>query len=578
MKKIYITLMLIVLIHVISFAQPGSFDLSFNSTGKVMPNFSGYNDMANTTEIQSDGKILVGGRRHDGSNNDFALIRLNSDGSIDNTFDTDGIVITSIGVSSDEIYDISIQADGKILAVGYTENLSGKDIALARYNTDGTLDNTFDGDGIVTTAIGTNYDVGFSMLLQPDGKIIVGGIAGNGTYDFGLVRYNTNGSLDNTFDFDGKVSFGIGTRNDYIQKILLQPDNKIVAAGYMFNGRDHDIAVARFNNDGSIDSSFDTDGKIVTPIGADHDYCVSAVLQSDGKIIVVGNTQNSVAQKFGLVRYNTNGSLDNTFDGDGILTSSISSQSDFATSIKIQADGKLVVAGYTYFNGDFAMARYNSDGTFDNTFDYDGVMNIDFGSGGDGINDLAIQSDGKYVVCGYYNDSINQQRFAIARLNDVCGIVNNSVTQTGFTLTASLTGAKYQWINCSTNLPLIGDTLPSLVVTSNGNYAVIIDQNGCIDTSSCFLISNVGITNDAVENQLSLYPNPTESWLEVISTSTIESYDIYDINGAIVLHNTIQEKVANIDVSILNNGIYFIKITNNENTINIKKFIKNGVN
>ncbi len=171
------------------------------------------------------------------------------------------------------------------------------------------------GDGKLTTAIGTGEDGGQSVTLQPDGKILVAGYSSNGSHnDFALVRYNADGSLDSTFDGDGKLTTAIGTSNELGYSLTLQPDGKILVAGQSFNGSHNDFALVRYNADGSLDTTFDGDGKLTTAIGNDHDYGLSVTLQPDGKILVAGSSRNGSKWDFALVRYNADGSLDTSFD------------------------------------------------------------------------------------------------------------------------------------------------------------------------------------------------------------------------------------------------------------------------
>lgn len=202
---------------------------------------------------------------------------------------------------------------------------------------EGALDTTFDTDGRVTTTIGANFDLGQFVIVQPDGNIVVGGSSHNGTdYDFALARYNTNGSLDTSFDTDGKLITVFGSGNDRLAKVILQPDGKIIAVGYLFNGIDEDFALARYNTDGSLDTTFDSDGKVITPIGAGNDNGHAVVVQPGGKIVVAGDSNNGSNRDFALARYHSNGSLDTTFDGDGKTTTAIGSGDDYGMEIELQ--------------------------------------------------------------------------------------------------------------------------------------------------------------------------------------------------------------------------------------------------
>ena len=326
-----------------SFSQAGSPDNTFGTNGKVFTSFGTSTDASTAIAVQSDGKIVLGGYSFNGPNFDFALARYNINGTLDNTFDLDGKVTTGIGTSNDYILAISIQSDGKIVAAGYSNIGSPTDFALARYNSDGSLDNTFDGDGKLTTHINGN-DFANAVSIQSDGKIVV---TGRSNTDFSLARYNTDGSLDNTFDGDGILTTRISTSGiDEAKAIAIQSDGKIVVAGetgFTFNAANDDFALARYNTDGSLDNTFDGDGKLTTSISPIYDAASSIAIQSDGKIIAAGTTSGSNLN-FALVRYNTDGSLDNTFDGDGKLTTDISGN-DFANGMIIQSNGKIVVTG-----------------------------------------------------------------------------------------------------------------------------------------------------------------------------------------------------------------------------------------
>ena len=245
-------------------------------------------------------------------------------GDLDTSFDSDGKVTTEVGSTDDFARSVAIQSDGKIVAAGFSSNGSDWDFALVRYNTDGSLDTSFDSDGKVTTAIGSGDDHAVSVAIQSDGKIVAAGYSNGSNWDFALVRYNTDGSLDTNFDSDGKVTTAIGGGADYAVSVAIQSDGKIVAAGYS-NGSNFDFALVRYNTDGSLDTSFDSDGKVTTDFGSGSDYGSSVTIQSDGKIVAAGGSSNGSNRDFALVRYNTDGSLDTSFDSDGKVTTAIGS-------------------------------------------------------------------------------------------------------------------------------------------------------------------------------------------------------------------------------------------------------------
>ena len=419
-RSLFVTISAAILIPIVGVNAAnasGTLDTTFDSDGKVTTRIGTNNDVANAMAIQSDNKIVLAGYSYIGSNEDFSLARYNSDGSLDTSFDTDGKVTTAIGSNADVIRSVAIQSDGKIVVVGHTYDGSQFDFALARYNSNGSLDTTFNTTGKITTPIGPANNSAFSMAIQGDGKIIAAGFANNGSNDdFALARYNSDGSLDTSFDSDGQVTTAMGPGNDAIRSIVIQNDGKILAVGNASNGTNFDFAIARYNANGSLDTSFDTDGKLLTPIGSGTDYAMSVAIQSDGKIVAAGYSYNGADNDFALARYSSNGSLDTTFNTTGKITTPIGSANNSGFSMAIQSDGKIVVAGFSYngSNDDFALARYNSDGSLDTSFDSDGKYTAEFGSGNDVANVVAVQSDGKIVTAGYSYNGINLD-FAMLR-------------------------------------------------------------------------------------------------------------------------------------------------------------------
>ena len=370
---------------------------TFGGDGRVVTDFAGGTDNGRRVAIQTDGRIVVSG--FDSTAQDFLLARYDTDGSLDTSFDTDGKVTTDFG-ANEQAHGMALQTDGKIVVVGLSNASSDFDFAVARYNTDGSLDTTFDTDGRVTTDLnGNDQDMAFAVAIQTDGKIVVGGFSGSA--DFALVRYNTNGGLDTSFDTDGIVLTDFGG-NDQAQAIAIHTDGRIVASGFS-NAVANDVAVARYNTSGSLDTTFDGDGRVTTDFSGGSDQGRSVVIQPDGKIVVAGLVPGS---DFGLIRYNANGSLDTSFDGDGRVVTDLSGGSnDQANQLLRQSDGKLVVAGLSNAAGhfDFAVARYHTSGSLDTTFSPDGWVTVDFGGMS---NDQAygiVEDAGSFVVVGLTN-------------------------------------------------------------------------------------------------------------------------------------------------------------------------------
>jgi uncharacterized delta-60 repeat protein len=396
----------------------GAADAIVVGDGKITTAIGSGNDFGRSVTLQTDGKILVAGESFNGSNIDFALVRYNPDGSLDTSFGSGGMITTGIAASDDRGFSVVVDGSGRILVAGYSGNGSSADFALVRYNADGSLDTSFDGDGKVATGI-LSDDIGQSVVVQPDGKIVVSGHSFNGSsFDFSLVRYNADGSLDTSFDGDGKIATGIAF-HDASYSVALQSDGKLVAAGHSLTGIGvNDFALVRYNTDGSLDTSFDGDGKVTTDFGGTNDVGQSVAIQSDGKILVAGVSANGSSVDFALARYNSDGTLDISFDSDGRVTTSFAAGSDAGSSVTLQPDGKIIVAGQS-FNGsntDFAIARYNADGSLDTTFGDGGKVTTQFGGFADEGYSVTLQTDGKIIVAGHSNNGSDAD-FALVRYN-----------------------------------------------------------------------------------------------------------------------------------------------------------------
>ncbi|MFZ4525880.1 MAG: Ig-like domain-containing protein [Chlorobium sp.] len=358
----------------------GSPDLSFAGDGTLMTDLGGM-DYCQSLAIQSDGRILLAGSMPGNGVYDFALVRYDSDGSLDTSFDGDGKVTTGESGVSLEGRSVVVQDDGMILLAGVSLGGLNRNFALARYKTDGSLDATFSGDGKLTTDFSGGIDEGNCVIVQSDRKIL---LAGYSSGAFALARYNTDGTLDASFSDDGKLTTDFATGiNSWCsaESVILQPDKKILVAGMIWNadlGR-YDFALVRYNSDGILDTSFDGDGIVTTGL-SEHDKGYSVVVQSDGRILVAGSAQWGVLWGIAVVRYKSDGTLDTSFDGDGKVTTTINDDrwtSCYGTDMTVQPDGKILVSGFAdrkdnALTGDntrdFAVVRYNTNGSLDTDF------------------------------------------------------------------------------------------------------------------------------------------------------------------------------------------------------------------
>ncbi|MEJ2615849.1 MAG: hypothetical protein P8Z35_12900, partial [Ignavibacteriaceae bacterium] len=420
----------------VRFNSDGTPDNTFGIEGIVITRI-GETSRLNSVLVQEDGKIVAAGCAWNGTDLNFAVVRYNSNGEPDINFGVGGIVVTEIGEEDDAIQSIAIQEDGKIIAGGYNSNGTEIDFCLVRYNTDGSLDETFGTDGIVVTPGETSMDRIYSVAIQKDGKIVAAGYSDfGGDRNFALARYNSNGTLDNSFGFNGiLITIGSGT-NEEAKSVLIQSDGKIVAVGYSDLSGTDDFALARYQTNGDLDSTFGINGIVITAAAGD-DNPHSAVIQEDGKIIAVGHTDFYGTEDFALVRYTSNGNLDTTFGDGGIVVTAVRSW-DEAQSLAINNDGKIIAAGFVNDRGDsdFALVCYNSDGNIDNTFGKYGVVTKNIGASRCSINSANLQSVGdeeKIVVVGS-NYNGNDYDFALARY-DANGVIDNTFGSNGIVTT-----------------------------------------------------------------------------------------------------------------------------------------------
>jgi uncharacterized delta-60 repeat protein len=411
-------------------AAAGDLDPTFSNDGRQTTTFA-VNDYAEAVAIQSDGRIVVAGYTGPAGNYDFGVSRYNSNGTLDVSFSGDGKLTTDFFGENDFGEAVAIQSDGKIIVAGVAvSEQAGNEFALVRYNTDGTLDNTFDGDGRVTTDFNGDDDVAYDILIQPNGKIVVGGSTkSNGMgNDFALARYNTNGTLDATFSGDGKQSTDFGG-SDTAAAIAIQSNGKVVAAGYSSAGGYFAFALARYNTNGALDTTFSGDGKTTTNLGDDASSAYSVAIQSNGRIVAGGSVVTGIGTtNFALARYNGNGSLDTGGVGDstpndefgtgGLLITDFFNGYDSAINdVAIQSDDKIVAVGYAdHPVRDFAVARYEPNGALDNTFSGDGKLTTTFVFNRyDEARAVAIQADGNIVVAGTNRTITPGYNFALAR-------------------------------------------------------------------------------------------------------------------------------------------------------------------
>jgi uncharacterized delta-60 repeat protein len=367
----------------------------------------GGKDSAFGVALQSDGKIVTVGRTTTATGSNFAIARSNLDGTLDTTFSGDGKRVTNFG-GDDSAHGVAIQLDGKLVVVGDTCHSGICDLAMARYLPSGGLDATFSGDGKVVTDIGGGRDNGArAVAIQPDGKIVVIGYGwSQQKSDFVFYRYNTHGILDTTFSGDGMAigNFGLG-RVGTGRDVVIQGDGKIVGVGFTTDSTGSNFSIARLNPNGTADPSFSLDGRVITNVGG-NDAAYAVALQADGKIVAAGYKSQGDFLSFAIARYNPNGSLDTTFNRTGKKSFSIEPNlPSSGYDVLVQPNRKIVVVGRSGGAGianNLALARLYPNGIFDTTLNASGRVSIDLcGGRADVAFALARRpSDGRYVLAG----------------------------------------------------------------------------------------------------------------------------------------------------------------------------------
>jgi uncharacterized delta-60 repeat protein len=420
----------------------GDLDPTFGVDGKVLTtvavaesSFDEVRDLAR----QSDGKLVEVGLTRNGHGNVVAISRFQDNGLLDPTFDGDGKLTTTIGASDDFANAVAIQPDGKIVVVATSRQLRGfYNYAVLRYNVDGALDSTFGNGGVVLTEVGDYHSEPKDVAIQSDGKIVVVGYSStlSNSLDFGIVRYNVNGSLDSTFDGDGMAIVTISAKSDVPDSVVIQTDGKIVAAGYSGGAGDaYNLAVVRLGSNGLLDSSFDGDGIRTLPFTIDpaspsfgYLHRIQLALQTDGKLVAAGLREtDSTHSDFGIVRYNTNGSLDVGFGSGGQVTTPAGMMLNLDVGgLAIQADGKILIAGPSgpdSWHSSLTVLRYLPGGTLDGTF----------GIGGAAINDLSpfsfdqvygmvLLPEGSIAIAYQAYNEPGFDNFALVRMTSIGGI------------------------------------------------------------------------------------------------------------------------------------------------------------
>lgn len=581
------------------FAQPaGTLDATFGNNGKVISNITNGQDKAYGVAIQSDGKIVVAGYSTSSvTGKDFAVVRYNSNGTLDGSFGTSGMLTTDIQLGSDDVaYSIAIQLDGKIVLAGFSDNGTNKNAALVRYKTDGIIDSTFGNNGVVITDFENlqQDEIKVIKIHSLTGNIIVGGstIISSTVSKPVIARYLSNGTLDNTFNSNGIRLLWI-TNLDYqylfsVEDFVVQSNGKISAVGWRdFPSLqwDADYWACRVNSDGSMDNTFSGDGvNVYNGSFNGHDRAYSMLLKSNNNILMAGSGHLSTLKyDFTMNEIGSDGSIGSwsTMADWGSLLD------DIAYGLAEDNNGHFILAGSSgnATNKSFAIARVNENSSIDNSFGTSGKITTTFES--NLLNecfDVAVQSDNKIIAVGYSGGD-----FAIARyLGDGITDLNSFqlITPANQSLNQNYASLAFDWSDAfgATSYDIELDTSQTFntlqihtISTSNYNAINLLSNTQYFwrvkssDGTNWGTYSNVwsfrtktdpSSLYDLYFSDLKIYPNPMTDFLNIESNQLLmnKPYKLMDITGKEIFSGLIDSKQINIKSRSLAKGIYFLQL------------------
>ncbi|HYT38565.1 MAG TPA: delta-60 repeat domain-containing protein, partial [Acidimicrobiia bacterium] len=414
-------------------AEPGQLDVAFGVGGQRTMDLGGTYDWGYATAVQPDGRILAAGVTNSRGTYDFAVSRYLTDGALDPSFGDNGVTVTDFGGSKDWAYALALQPDGRVVVAGVSDRSGSQDFALARYDGTGHLDPSFGQGGLVVTPVRPlTTDVVHGLAIQPDGKIVAAGVTYDDTVslrphgDFMVVRYTPQGELDPAFGVGGVTTTNFeGESYDEPYAVVLQPDGRIVLGGSSNTGGGigrimgaDNLALARYLPNGLIDPSFGNGGTVVVDAGAMQESIRALALQPDGGIVAAGRTNGEKRGDMLVARFLTNGALDPSFGGSqaGISVDDLGTAEEGLSAVALTPDGTIIAGGVVAPrpNGDLAVMRYDSRGRLDRSFGHQGMATADFGNRDDRLRGIALQPDGKVVAVGS-----SETDFALARFDVV---------------------------------------------------------------------------------------------------------------------------------------------------------------
>ena len=408
----------------------GDLDPTFGIGGRVLTDIGqpASDEARSVTAVQSDGDVIVVGTTSQ-SPNQILVARYNADGSLDAGFGDQGVEILTFGNVNDVGFGVAVDGQGRIIVAGYSyqSDATGYDFAVARLSAQGHFDTTFDGDGRTTIDFGSLNDFGLSMALDSQDRVVVAGYSyqnGSSGADFAVARLDVQGQLDTSFAGGGRATIDFGNTFDVGQSVAVDSQDRVVVAGYSFQQSDSpdlNFAVARLDVQGELDTTFDGDGRALVDFGSTSDVAFGVAADAQDRVVIAGQYyESATGYQFAVARLDAQGQLDITFSGDGRALIDFDGTVDRGQSVAIDGQGRVVVAGSSYPSDatgyDFAVARLDAQGQLDNAFDGDGRTTVDFGLGIDFGTGVAVDDQDRVFVAGSSAQAATLGDVAVASL------------------------------------------------------------------------------------------------------------------------------------------------------------------
>lgn len=483
----------------------GTLDSSFGENGTVRTNINSVNglsvDDAYSVKVLENGNILAGGTSYDYTQHRMLFLEYKPNGTLNNSFGSGGVVLIDISHGDDEIFDLAVQPNGNIVGAGEYYPQGGNssyDVAVVRLLPNGMLDNSFGINGIVKTRIGNGADAAKSIALQKNGKIVIAGSTRVSTTtkdDLLAVRYNENGTVDSSFAVNGIYMKDINGGNDVANAVVVLSNNKILLGGYATQNSVTNFLALQLKNNGKEDDTYGTNGMVITSIYNQGDAANDMLLQNDGKIIQAGQAANGASNFFTSIRYNTDGTLDPSFANNGIYVFSVGNSNDKAQKIiKLPWDNSLLLCGSA--NDNWALVNYNlPDLSVNNSFGVEGKQSFKYADQyGGSTPEIAVDSALQKI---YLSGSTDKEGFIIIRLNKN-GSLDSSFGDKG--VVHYYISVYYGGLAVMPNHKIvIGGLVQS---ATNYNFIACFNEYGIIDSSFGVngLIKNLAFTPNSIIN------------------------------------------------------------------------------